>query len=48
MPIQQYIITTETAGAVLGALRKHVNELTWTAAKAFVGSANFRQRHPLC
>lgn len=48
MPIQQYIITTETAGAVLGALRKHVNELTWTAARKHLSGRRISVNGILC
>ncbi|MDA1230119.1 MAG: RluA family pseudouridine synthase [Planctomycetota bacterium] len=48
MPPQQIIVTTETAGAVLGALRKHVSDLTWTAARKHLSGRRISVNGILC
>ena len=48
MPFQQYIVTTETAGAVLGALRKLAVDLTWSAARKHLAGRRITVNGILC
>ena len=48
MTTQQYIVTTETEGAVLGALRKLTEGLTWTAARRHLAGRRITVNRILC
>ncbi|HQX48802.1 MAG TPA: RluA family pseudouridine synthase [Planctomycetaceae bacterium] len=48
MPPQRYQVTTETTGAVLGALRKHATELTWSAARKHLNGHRITVNGILC
>ena len=48
MPPQRYFITAETAGAVLGALRKHATELTWSVARKHLAGRRISVNGILC
>jgi 23S rRNA pseudouridine1911/1915/1917 synthase len=48
MSAQQYTITSETAGAVLGALRKHVQNLPWSAARKHMEGRRISVNGILC
>lgn len=48
MTTQQYIVTTETEGAVLGALRKLTVGLTWTAARRHLTGRRITVNGILC
>jgi 23S rRNA pseudouridine1911/1915/1917 synthase len=48
MSTQQFTITSETAGAVLGALRKHVENLPWSAARKHMEGRRISVNGILC
>ena len=48
MTAQHFSITSETAGAVLAALRKHVPDLTWSAAKKHLAGRRISINGILC
>ena len=48
MTPQQFIVTTETAGAVLGALRKLAVDLTWSAARKHLAGRRITVNGILC
>ena len=48
MTAQHFSITPETAGAVLAALRKHVPDLTWSAAKKHLAGRRVSVNGILC
>ena len=48
MTNERFIVTTETAGAVLGALRKLAVELTWSAARKHLASRRITVNGILC
>jgi 23S rRNA pseudouridine1911/1915/1917 synthase len=48
MPAQQYIVTPEAAGAVLGALRKLTANLTWSAARRHLAGRQIAVNGILC
>ncbi len=45
---QQFFVTSETAGAVLGALRKHVADLPWSAARKHMSDRRISVNGILC
>lgn len=48
MTPQHFSITSETAGAVLAALRKHISDLTWSAAKKHLAGRRISVNGILC
>ena len=48
MSTQQFTVTAETAGAVLGALRKHVRDLPWSAARKHMEGRRISVNGILC
>ena len=48
MSTQQFTVTAETAGAVLGALRKHVQNLPWSAARKHMEGRRISVNGILC
>lgn len=48
MSTQQFTVTTETAGAVLGTLRKHVQNLPWSAARKHMEGRRISVNGILC
>lgn len=48
MTTQQFTVTVETAGAVLGALRKHVQDLPWSAARKHMQGRRISVNGILC
>lgn len=48
MTTQRFVVTSESAGAVLGSLRKHVPELTWSAARKHLAARQIAVNSILC